>query len=84
MFRLLAQTLLNREDRRLSEGVKAGMKELGNDLAQLVAIIMFMITLAVSTAALSQWASSDADVSSGTQTVQTGVAAPNMSATVNP
>ncbi len=60
------------------------MKELGNDLAQLVAIIMFMITLAVSTAALSQWASSDADASSGAQSVQTSVAAPDMRASVNP
>jgi hypothetical protein len=33
------------------------MKELGNNLAKLAAIIMFMITLAISTAALSQWAS---------------------------
>jgi len=37
------------------------MKELGNNLAKLVAIIMFMITLAVSTATLSQWASYDAN-----------------------
>ncbi|MCA1566370.1 MAG: hypothetical protein LC803_12170 [Acidobacteria bacterium] len=36
------------------------MKELGNSLAQLIFVIMVMITLAVSTAALSQWASSDA------------------------
>jgi hypothetical protein len=36
------------------------MKELGNTLAQLIFVIMVMITLAVSTAALSQWASSDA------------------------
>ncbi|HEX8128833.1 MAG TPA: hypothetical protein VF527_07010 [Pyrinomonadaceae bacterium] len=35
------------------------MKELGNNLAQLAAIIMLMITLAVSMAALSQWASAD-------------------------
>ncbi|MDQ1524277.1 MAG: hypothetical protein QOE47_2201 [Pyrinomonadaceae bacterium] len=33
------------------------MKELGNSLAQLIFVIMVMITLAVSTAALSQWAS---------------------------
>ena len=33
------------------------MKELANGLAQLVAIIMILITLAVSTAAVSQWAS---------------------------
>ena len=34
------------------------MKEIGNNLAQLLFIIMVMITLAVSTAALSQWANS--------------------------
>lgn len=45
------------------------MKELGNNLAQLALIIMFMITLAVSTAALSQWASSDA-ADGGQQTGQ--------------
>jgi hypothetical protein len=33
------------------------MKELANGLAQLAAIIMILITLAVSTAAVSQWAS---------------------------
>jgi hypothetical protein len=44
------------------------MKELGNNLAQLALIIMFMVTLAVSTAALSQWASSDA--ADGDQTGQ--------------
>ncbi len=32
------------------------MKELANGLAQLAAIIMILITLAVSTAAISQWA----------------------------
>lgn len=37
------------------------MKELANGLAQLAAIIMILITLAVSTAAVSQWASADAD-----------------------
>ena len=35
------------------------MKELGNSLAQLAAIIMVLITLAVSTAAVSQWATTD-------------------------
>jgi hypothetical protein len=35
------------------------MKELANSLAQLAAIIMLLITLAVSTAAVSQWASAD-------------------------
>lgn len=33
------------------------MKELANGLAQLAAIIMILITIAVSTAAVSQWAS---------------------------
>lgn len=33
------------------------MKELANSLAQLAAIIMILITLAISTAAISQWAS---------------------------
>ncbi len=33
------------------------MKELANSLAQLGAIIMILITLAISTAAISQWAS---------------------------
>lgn len=36
------------------------MKEIGNSIAQLFAIIMILITLAVSTAAVSQWVSSDA------------------------
>jgi hypothetical protein len=35
------------------------MKELANGLAQLAAIIMIVITLAVSISAVSQWASSD-------------------------
>ena len=33
------------------------MKELANSLAQLAAIIMILVTLAISTAAVSQWAS---------------------------
>jgi F0F1-type ATP synthase membrane subunit c/vacuolar-type H+-ATPase subunit K len=41
------------------------MKELANSLAQLVAIIMILITLAVSSAAISQWASA-ADNSAAT------------------
>ncbi|HUQ32504.1 MAG TPA: hypothetical protein VM095_10320 [Pyrinomonadaceae bacterium] len=35
------------------------MKELKNSLAQLAAIIMILVTLAISTAAVSQWASAD-------------------------
>jgi hypothetical protein len=37
------------------------MKELANSVAQLAAIIMILITLAVSTAAISQWASAGAE-----------------------
>jgi hypothetical protein len=33
------------------------MKEVANSVAQLAAIIMILITIAVSTAAISQWAS---------------------------
>jgi hypothetical protein len=40
------------------------MKELAGSFAQLIAIIMITLVLAVSTAAISQWAS--ADVSSST------------------
>ena len=36
------------------------MKELANGFAELAAIIMILITLAVSTAVISQWAGSDA------------------------
>jgi hypothetical protein len=35
------------------------MKELANGLAQLAAIIMILITLAVSTAAIAQWGSAN-------------------------
>jgi hypothetical protein len=41
------------------------MKEIGNNLAKLAAVIMFMITLAVSMAALSQWASSETSADGG-------------------
>lgn len=53
------------------------MKELANSLAQLAAIIMILITLAVSTAAISQWASegSDTTKNAGTRPQQTLVAA---------
>jgi hypothetical protein len=37
------------------------MKQLANSLAQLAAIIMILITLAISTAAISQWASEGGD-----------------------
>jgi hypothetical protein len=39
------------------------MKEVANSLAQLAAIIMLLITLAVSTATVSQWASADSNSS---------------------
>jgi flagellar basal body-associated protein FliL len=62
---------------------EAGMKELGNNLAQLIFIIMVIVTLAVSTAAFSQWTASDpsADASS---IQQSEIAAPALSASVTP
>lgn len=83
MFRLLAQTLLNSDSRRFSGG-EAGMKELGNNLAKLFFIIMFMITLAVSMAALSQWASPDANAENKGVAVEQGESAPALSASVSP
>lgn len=47
------------------------MKEIGNSLAQLAAIIMILITLAVSTAAVSQWASADQNAVRTEATLQT-------------
>jgi hypothetical protein len=35
------------------------MKELANSLAQLAAIIMILVTLAISTAAVAQWANGE-------------------------
>ncbi len=59
------------------------MKELGNSLLQLVAIIMVLVTLAVSTAALSQWAGSDASASVDGGNIQRDeIAAPPLSASV--
>ncbi len=61
------------------------MKELGNSLLQLVAIIMIMVTLAVSTAALSQWADSDASTNvDGGNIQQDEIVAPHLSAPVAP
>ncbi|MDQ1559998.1 MAG: hypothetical protein QOD32_3058 [Pyrinomonadaceae bacterium] len=57
------------------------MKELGNSLAQLIFVIMVMITLAVSTAALSQWASSDEQ---GSRVEQGDTSSPTLSASANP
>jgi hypothetical protein len=45
------------------------MKELANSFAQLAAIIMILVTLAVSTAALSQWGGTDS-AGGGSQTLQ--------------
>lgn len=44
------------------------MRELGNSLAQLAAIIMILITIAVTTAAFAQWSNAPAD--SNSQTAQ--------------
>ncbi|HEV2880271.1 MAG TPA: hypothetical protein VGX24_03100 [Pyrinomonadaceae bacterium] len=55
------------------------MKELGKNLAQLIFVIMVMITLAVSTAALSQWASPDAGAD-GSQIEGGDTSAPVLSA----
>jgi hypothetical protein len=56
----IAQTIANNvQDDVSSRGGVEKMKELGNSLAQLAAIIMILITLAISTAAVSQWASAD-------------------------
>jgi hypothetical protein len=54
------------------------MKEFGNTLAQLFFIIMVMIALAVSTATLSQWASSDTSDNNGIE--QGATDAPTLSA----
>ena len=50
------------------------MKELANGLAQLAAIIMILITLAVSTAAISQWANSGSDEVTNTRPATATVA----------
>lgn len=46
------------------------MKEIGNSIAQLFAIIMVLITLAVSSAAVSQWVSADATAESREASLQ--------------
>lgn len=45
------------------------MKELANSFAQLAAIIMLLVTLAVSTAAISQWAGVDGSATAA-QTIE--------------
>jgi hypothetical protein len=44
------------------------MKELANSLAQLAAIVMILITLAISTAAIAQWASADSNAANNVST----------------
>jgi hypothetical protein len=46
------------------------MREFANSFAQLAAIIMLLVTLAVSTAAISQWGGADNSVSNATATTQ--------------
>ena len=46
------------QEERIQGAGERKMKELANSVVQLVAIIMILITLAVSTAAVSQWAGS--------------------------
>lgn len=50
-------------------GGEENMKELANSLAQLAAIIMILVTLAISTAAVSQWASAGESVKTQPQTL---------------
>ena len=45
------------------------MKEVANSVAQLAAIIMILITLAVSTAAISQWSSAQPSAADKPQTL---------------
>ena len=48
------------------------MKELANSLAQLAAIIMILITLAISTAAISQWAAAGGSATAATESAGAG------------
>ena len=59
------------------------MKEIGNNLAKLLFIIMVMIALAVWTATLSEWASPDASANSGGG-VEQSERAPALSASITP
>lgn len=65
------------------------MKELRDSLTQLIAMIMIMITFAISTAALSQWAGSESSTtsendssSSSSSSQQSKPDAPSLSASV--
>jgi hypothetical protein len=55
------------------------MKEIGTGLAQFVAIIMIMIALAVSSAALSQWESDEQGASTVAGDNQVGLVASSVS-----
>jgi hypothetical protein len=57
--------------RQTTEWRTVGMKEVGNSIAQLFAIIMILITLAVSTAAVSQWFGADTATNETGATTQT-------------
>lgn len=48
-----------RQGQKIEPFGEGKMKEVANSLAQLAAIVMILITLAVSTAAVAQWASAD-------------------------
>jgi len=54
------------------------MRELVNSFAQLAAIIMILVTLAVSTAAISQWSGTDS-AGGGSQTLQPDAALSSVS-----
>jgi hypothetical protein len=58
------------------------MKEFMNSVAQLAAIIMILITLAITTAAVSQWASADGSVASTPATEKAQTALASSSSTV--
>ncbi|MGI9105813.1 MAG: hypothetical protein ACR2G4_06155 [Pyrinomonadaceae bacterium] len=62
------------------------MKELRDSLTQLIAMIMIMITFAISTAALSQWAGSESSTTSendsSSSSQQSKPDAPSLSASV--
>jgi len=64
---------------------ETAMKELRDSLTQLIAMIMIMITFAISTAALSQWAGSESSTTSendSSSSQQSKPDAPSLSASV--
>jgi hypothetical protein len=56
------------KDRTIPVGGNQEMKELAGSFAQLIAIIMITLVLAISSAAVSQWASADTTTETGAQT----------------